>query len=67
MERRPFTVEVDILRTATFVVDARSPEEAESTVEQWIKDGEAGATISYSIERSEAIPAEFFGEEVVEG
>lgn len=66
-DRRPFTVEVDVLRTSTFIVDARSPEEAVSTAEQWIADGETGAEISYSIERSEASPAEEFGDAIVGG
>lgn len=65
MDQRPFLVEVELNRTVQFTVDARTPEEAESIVEQWIGDGEHGELTSETIEHTEATPAEAFGDEVL--
>lgn len=53
---RSYQVTVSVNREHTFVVDARSPEDAEATVENWLADGEDGTIESMTIDNVEVVP-----------
>ena len=55
--RREFNVEVIVLETHTFVVDANTPEEAEGVAEQWFAEGERNPS-GYDIQETVAYPME---------
>lgn len=53
-----YKVSVQVSETREFVVDANSPEEAESIAEQWYEEGEEGNLVSIDDLQSEALPEE---------
>jgi hypothetical protein len=57
-EYRPFAVTATVTRVVQFLVDARTAEEAESIVEEWIEDGETGTVTEQEIEFEDIFPAE---------
>ncbi len=57
-EVRPFAVTATITRQVSFVVDARTSEEAESICEEWIEDGESGTTNSSETVIEDSYPVE---------
>ena len=50
-----FTVTAVLTKTAQFVIEARTPEEAVSIAENWIADGEFGVETLAGIEDIEAV------------
>lgn len=62
-ERREFRVVVSVLKSQTYLVDARTPEEAESITEDFIADGvEPMSSITKEVDFEEVIPIEALDE-----
>ena len=59
--QRPYQVSVQSIKLHDFVVDANSPEEAESIVEDFLEDGEEGTPSSIEHEIQEVVPVDDAG------
>jgi hypothetical protein len=57
-EYRPFSVTAVVTREVSFLVDARTSEEAQSIVEEWIEDGETGTVNATEVEIEDCYPAD---------
>lgn len=55
---RPFAVVASITSTASFLVDARSQEEAEGIVEEWVQEGETGTISETDVTILDCYPTE---------
>lgn len=55
---RPFNVTAIVTREVSFLVDARTPEEAQSIVEEWIEDGETGTVNATEIDFEDTYAAD---------
>ena len=56
---RPWEVTLLVTRRVKFLVDARTPEQAESTAQEYLADGEAGQNVgALEIECEEVLPVE---------
>lgn len=62
-ENREFEVELVVTTNHLFTTFARTPEEAENTVEGMLEDGDLGEITGRTIESIEAIPIEDITEE----
>lgn len=55
---RPYNVSLSVTQVVTYVVDARTPEEAEATATSYLEDGELGEVSELLVLEADVEPTE---------